>query len=532
MGRKGQLVMERRTVTSEQSEQDIRLDILNTLLTTPHRALDKTWPVWSEMAEKDPLFFMHLAAWHGDNGEVRDHKEMFIVALCLSGRQQLREVGLALLPRLAPYQIARIVDFIHCRYDYEFTSKRMKIKGQIKDMPVKTGKYVRTGLGRNIPGSLRKEVRRYLHEREAKPSWFDSCVLRYRDDMKRLYRLLRINRSDRAQGILFEDRIPSDSKLVALRALRDAKTPADQARIIVANGIPYTVASTLVDAMTPTILVALIEVMSDQELINSMGSLKRRGAFDNDDIKKMIHDRLGSAKTGKRVAAMKGSVAIKASGVDEETKKALEDVSDAQVKSKGSIKRPTALLVDKSTSMSVAIDIGKRIGAMLSAVMADGVDLFAYAFDTAPYPIEPKGTSLADWEREFELISANGATCCGAGIQALIRNKQRVEQIIMVTDEGHNRTPPFLGSLEEYGQMFGVPHVVFLKCGRHCDKLEGPLERAGHSYDAYEFDGDYTSLPGLIPFLTKGSQLDLMMDIMEYPLPKRRAYATDKVAVA
>ena len=78
-------------------EQDIRLDLLNTLLTTPHRQLDKVAPVHREMVAKDPLFYVRLAAWYADHGDVRDHKEMFVITLALSDFEGHRDVGLAML---------------------------------------------------------------------------------------------------------------------------------------------------------------------------------------------------------------------------------------------------------------------------------------------------------------------------------------------------------------------------------------------------------------------------------------------------
>ena len=53
------------------NEQDLRLGMLNTLLTTPHRQLDKLWPVHEEMVQKDPRFYVRLAAWYADHGDVR-----------------------------------------------------------------------------------------------------------------------------------------------------------------------------------------------------------------------------------------------------------------------------------------------------------------------------------------------------------------------------------------------------------------------------------------------------------------------------
>lgn len=94
------------------TEQDLRLSLLNTLLTTPHRDLAALYPLHREMMDGDPRFYTRLAAWYADKGDVRDHGEMFVVNLCLSAFEGHREVGLALLRRLPPYQVARVVDFI------------------------------------------------------------------------------------------------------------------------------------------------------------------------------------------------------------------------------------------------------------------------------------------------------------------------------------------------------------------------------------------------------------------------------------
>src|SRR5438270_8161796 len=96
-------------------EQDLRLRLLNTLLTTPHRKLDEVHPVHAQMVRNDPRFYVRLAAWYFDRGDVRDHKEMFIVTLVLSDFPGHRDVGLALLRQLPPYEVARVLDFINGR---------------------------------------------------------------------------------------------------------------------------------------------------------------------------------------------------------------------------------------------------------------------------------------------------------------------------------------------------------------------------------------------------------------------------------
>src|SRR4029077_18900045 len=115
------------------------------------------------------------------------HKEMFIIALALSPFEGHRDVGLALLRKLPPYQLARVGDFIHGRKDtkrkvVEEPADPAKPKAKArgpgrhteagKAGPKKKGKVVREvggdfGLFRSVPRSLRTEVARYLAEREA-----------------------------------------------------------------------------------------------------------------------------------------------------------------------------------------------------------------------------------------------------------------------------------------------------------------------------------------------------------------------------
>jgi hypothetical protein len=505
------------------TEQDLRLNILNTLLTTPHRKLAEVWPVHQDMAQKDPRFYVRLAAWYNDHGEVRDHKEMFVINLALSNFPGHRDVGLALLRNLPPYEVARVVDFIHGRK----TNRKVRAASPTKkeetapETPVKTV-VEEFGLFRNPPRALRTEVTRYLREREGDPDWFDSTVLNARKGVKRLYALLHIAPAERAQKVLFDEAPPADSRLFALRELARAADPAEQARAIVDHQIPYRVAATVVRQMTPTVLLALIERMSPQELINNLASLQRRGALDNPDLKGLIEGKLEEAKSGERVSAFKAEEAVKAApGLSADVRRQLEGVADAQVKAKGRIRRPTALLIDKSGSMHQAIELGKRIGAMISAICER--ELFVYAFDTVAYPVERAGDDLAAWERALQGITAGGGTSCGAAVEYLRRKRQYVEQFILVTDEEENTPPLFVDSLRKYCQELKAdPTVCFVRTPNGRNHLEERCRQTGISADAFRFTGDYYALPNLVPLLTRPSRLELLMEIMDYPLPVRK----------
>ena len=506
------------------NEQDLRLELLNTLLTTPHRALDALYPLHRQMIERDPLFYARLAAWYDKNGDVRDHREMFVVNLCLSHFDGHRAVGLALLRRMAPYQVARVVDFIKgtpapktkvakapvaAKVGTKTATKTATKKARVKAQP--------QGLGVNVPRSMKTEIAAYLRGREATPAAFDSAVLHARGALKRLYAGLHIAPGPRAQAILFEDNPPEDSSLFALKLIAGEENPAAQARALAEFKIPFRVAVSVIKNLTPMTLAALINAMSPQEVVNNLAALKKRGAWDNADLKSLIEAKLAQGQNDGRVSAFKAKVAAQAAGADDELTAQLDAITQARVESKGRISRPTALLIDKSGSMEVAIEIGKQLGAMISTICEGG--LWVYAFDTMAYPVEVAGESIVEWEGALKGIKAGGATSCGAAIAWMERKEQRVEQIIMVTDERENNAPRFRDALKKYQDAQKVAvELVFVKVGGAGEALERDCEALGVPFRAFDFAGDYYALTNLLPLLTRPSMLELLMEILEFPL--------------
>jgi hypothetical protein len=339
--------------------------------------------------------------------------------------------------------------------------------------------------------------------------------------MKRMYALLHVKPSRRAQRILFDEDPPRNSTLYALKQIGQARSPAEQARVILERRIPYRVASAVVKKMTPSVLAALVEVMTPQELINNMGSLRRHGVFQNNDLKALAEKKLETAKDDERVSAYKAKKAVEKAGVSEDLAEKLDAVTDAQIKGRGEIKRPTALLIDKSGSMEEAIELGKRIGAMISSLCSS--DLFVYAFDTVAYPIQVKGSDLSDWESAMKGICSCGGTSCGVALEWMRKKSQYVEQILMVTDGGENTAPYFVESLKRYMRdVKSHPNVCIVKVGYPTERLERECQKAAVECETFHFQGDYYALPNLVRLLSKPTRVDLLMEIMEYRLPRRK----------
>lgn len=472
------------------TEKDLRLEMLNSLLTTPHRKLEKVAEVHKDMLELDPIFYGHLAVWYHANGEVRDHQEVFVASLLASDLAIHREAGFVLLQSLPPYQVARVISFM---------------KSHLK----------------RVPRSTKTAVTTFLRTREQNERLFDRAALRAKKAMKSLYAGLHIRPDTRADLVLFKNCPPEGSLAAVVKQLAAETVPGEQAKVIATHKIPYTIAVGAVRKMTPSVLVALIDGMSPAEVINNLKSLQARGAMDCPEVKQLIEGKLEAARSDKRVSAYKAKVAAKVATVDRETADKLALITQDQVKAKGRIKRPTALLVDKSSSMHAAIELGKQIAALISGIADE--QLVVYAFDTLPYEIKAQGTDIIDWERAFENIKSSGATSIGSPLEAMRARQQKVEQIVLITDQGDNTPPYFVDAYERYARELAVaPNVLIVKVGCACDFVERGLRNSRVQVDTFTFTGDYYSLPNLIPMLSRPSRLDLLLEILETPLPSRK----------
>jgi hypothetical protein len=525
-----------------QEEGDLRVKILNTFMTCDHRNTETSMKVHQEVQSKDPLFYAHLACWYRKNGELRDVNEVFSALLATDSYLPNREVGLALFREQAPFMKKRILGFIKGKTVKvrEKTGKKIEVevsgskgKGKKKKMidEVKiTEKKV--GLNKTLPTAFKTEVTRYLRWLESQPEKFDTVAIRSAKDLKALYAShgLQIKPSPRAQQILFEKKYPEDSKLNVFEKVTSAKTPEEAAKLIVENKIPYTVAVGLVDKITPSVLVALISAMSPQELINNVASLEEKGAMDNPEVKKLIQAKLGKAEKAKGVATLKSKTAAATGRVkDVEVLKHLDKVADEQVKKSGTIKVPTAIFVDQSGSMNKAIEIGKRCAALLSGVTV--ADLHVVCFNTAATPLTTEDKTLTGWERAFAPVHANGGTSVGCALDYLMRREHVVEQIVIITDEGENQAPYFTDVFALYKEKTKVtPHVVIINVHGTATSMSDrtlhvSLDSARITYDMYKpTNSDYYGLPGLVTLLSRKSKLDLVYEIMDFPLLARRDF--------
>jgi len=471
------------------NEVDTRVEILRSILRSPHGDVEELAVLHMQAFERDAEFYAHFAAWYRDKGEVRDHRHLFTAQLLTAPLEyiEFRPVGRALLFTLSVRETARTV------------------------------KYARTFLG-GAPRYLRKSVELCLRKLENNENAFDNAVVLHKRSMKSLYASLHIKPSEKAQQILFDEVPPEGSKPWVVKQLRKLP-PVEAARFIVRYRVPYLVAVGAVSKVTPTVAIALLEQMSPQEMLNNLSSLERRGLLSDPEVRKLAEEKIEAAKQDKRISTLKMDLA--AQRVDKQLAAKVKEARDERVEQKVEIALPTALFIDKSGSMAPAIEAGKQIAALVAPIAKAG--LWVVAFDTVAREIKSQGTSMSDWERAFKHIKSDGGTSVGSALEILRRRRIAVEQIVIVTDEEENTAPMLADVYKRYRDELNVdPSFIIVRVRSQSPLLEDQLNDVGAMCSRFEFEGDYYSLTNLLPLLSGRGLIDLVDEILSYPLPNSR----------
>ncbi|MBX3171651.1 MAG: hypothetical protein KF760_29850 [Candidatus Eremiobacteraeota bacterium] len=461
-------------------ELSARQTLINSFLEASHGRLQAQGEKHARALELDPALYGHLSRWYQQNGTLRDHHELFGAHLLNARDPEFRSHAKVLVQTLRPYQLARLV-----RYSKEVLKNRNR--------------------------SLKSAVLYYLQRREADPLWFDECVLRDRRSMRYLYATLHIRPGLRAQQVLFQEKPPADSRLRVLRQLHGLRSnPRLQAQLIRDYRIQFTTALGVAGPLVPELLESLVYVMTPQQLINNLGFLQRRGALEVPALRARVMEKIQLAKTESRVHDAKSLTALKHLAPDPGLRRELLEMSQTRLRSRGTISKPTALLVDKSGSMEVCVEIGKMLACLCSTIAE--APLFVEAFDGDSFTVSCQEPTFEAWEKAFRHIRADGWTSLGAPLRKL-RDK-RFEQILLISDGEENTQPFFCEELRKTGRDI---EVIWLKVGGSSQtSLEHSAQRLGVNLRTIPFQGDYYNLPNLVPLLcTKDT---LVSEILEVPL--------------
>lgn len=488
-----------------------RNDFITAMGQSPHGDLSVYADMVASARRRDQEFLAHAIAWNEINGKVRDARIAFpVLSLeteaasklltlpgCLVG--ELVENSWAHILMQSPRDLAR---------GYRFALSRPNFKRR---------------------GTFRDYICRYLRAREDEPNWWDRTVVQHRSSVKELYALAHVKPSAHAQRILFESNYPGGSVFAAIRDLSAMSAP-DAASTIVKHRLPFLIIRGALGkkAKEPDLLMAMIQSMSPTELVTSAKTLEDMGMKLHPQTRAAFEEGLKKVATSKK-QVLKTSVA--AEKVSVETREKLAAVQEKQVKALGP-EGDWLVFGDCSGSMHTAIEAARFVAGTLAGAIKGRVHLVFG--NTEPRYFDATGKTLDEIKKETRLVSANGGTSIGCGLDYIMKKGHVVNGIVLVTDCGENSYPLFVPTYQAYCKRFGIEpgiYVVLLK-GDAPALLEG-LKVAGVAAtisDMRTAGVDYHSLPNLVMTM-RANRYSLLDDIMETKLvtvaevlrPKRKA---------
>ena len=506
------------TKTTKASEKTAfnKQSMISELIKSKHGDLMDYVPITSEAAKKEAEFLAHLISWNLIKGEIRDSKiALPVINLRFLKKEdsEFAENAIASLLTLDPRNLVKSYKF-----SKELTKTGMNITGGHRRM-------------------LEEGIRQYIAVREENIPWWNKTAVQHRESLKELYAVSHYKPSDYAQKILFRTLYDEKTgkyvkvdypKNSIFQKIADLKkmTPSEAAGTILNYNIPFQIALGALGAKkeefekNPEFLLALMNGMSGQQLINSTKFLTSVGVFNSKMLKSEYEKAFKKATKDKKVSTLKASKAMKTleedPGFDPEILEKLSKLQDTKIAQK-TIDGDWVILGDASGSMNTAIKLAKEIASYISKSVAGKVYLIF--FDNQPRVFDVTGKTLAEIEKDSKHVVASGCTACGCGLQYLLDRGIIVNGIALISDGGDNTVPYFHQAYPKYCVKMGIePTVYFYRLQGEHDSLSGYCKSENIPFELFDMDKtDYYALPNLVATM-KTSRYSLMDEIMTIPL--------------
>lgn len=484
------------------------------LMQVSHRNYGEMVPQWREALREDPDFFACACVHIYNETKIRDQADVACITLLQapSTYPLYREAGRCMLlgnrvyqtdvsvSGLPPFRIFRVWDYVR--------------KSDVK-----------------IPTLLKSTMRDYLAALEANDAWFDAVALRNRKALKAAYKYHHVKPSDRAQVILFDEKPPADSKLGVLKEIANEQNPRDQARLVIQHKIPYTVAASVLPKMNAAVAVALIDVMSPQEALNSIGWVKQSGILEIAEVREAFEAKVSRATASVATAEHRKSAQTTDEGLHAAVEKARQKAVDQE---KHRIEKATLFMGDASSSMDRYFNVMQQIGSRVMPI-CDG-EFSCTLFSDFAQELKVPGNTLTDWQAAFKGKRANGWTNMQAGLDLALKNGFMPEQVIVITDGGENRgtyvrndVGSFARALSRYAdETQSNPNVIVVGLrntnGDYDNRFARSIRDAGFNVDEFpppEGEYDYNLFDQIVAVCGGPPAVTLVQRIMETVLPRR-----------
>lgn len=248
-------------------------------------------------------------------------------------------------------------------------------------------------------------------------------------------------------------------QLQALQKLRTTRNPASQIHQIEKGKLPYSVVTSILQP-TRQIWEALMFQMPMFAMLRHLNAMDRAGVFAKKKNIAYVTRRLTDAEALRQSRILPFRF-VKAYETVQRTelREALEQAVELSIHNLPPLPGRTAIFLDRSGSMQGDY---LRIGSVLALALykqTRGSSLF-WLFDQRVQDAHPAldRAILA----QADQIRAQGGTDTGRPVRELREAEERVDRIIMITDEQQNEGSPFYAELERYRRTMNPQLQAFI----------------------------------------------------------------------
>jgi len=479
--------------------------LYNSLMQVPHRDYAPLVSAFSDALVEHPAFASRAAVYVALNSKIRDQVDCAIIALLQADPNfiEYRNAGQALLlgnavyntapydvDGLPPYRIFRINDFIQ--------KSDNKITRRMKDI-----------------------MTDYMLAVQEDSMWFDSLVLLNRSNVKSAYRHYHIPMNELSKAVLYDDNPPEDSKLAVLKVIANSDNPKEQAKLVIEHQIPYKVAQSVLGGFSPIVSIALIDVMTPTEALNSRAWVEKSGILEIPEVRDAYTAKLKKATKSVASADFRKS----AQGSDVGLQSAINEAKETSVAKDARIGGQTDIWLDVSQSMNKAIEITPRFASRIWPLCDDPV-LIAHNVTAWEITVKDTGNPLQDVTNALHGTRAGGGTQFAPALAKSRELGRTPQRIVMLTDGGENgygNRPGLAEALARYESETGIlPQLTMIEVrgpNYNADVLSERLNAVGYEIEKFVFNDDYYLFDQVTAFLQGETPKSLVENIMEVELP-------------
>jgi hypothetical protein len=483
-----------------------RSEILNKLNLSLHGDLAAYQGVIGAACRQDPEFTAHLIAFDYTNGQIKDSK-IALPVITLATREfpdEFVENSLAHLAMQSPREILRALKF-----------------------------SATLSMARRRDNAMKRMIHTYLDNRASEPGKWNRLASRHRRSLKSLYALTHAKIPAWAADVLFNGNPAAGTIFADIKNLSKMSPAQVAATIQKWHLSPLVVSGAMTGAKAAQENAAVVQAgmdqMSDTEIVTRAASLEKKGLSRDATLKDTFRKKVSKATTSKK-ATLKTSVAAD-EVEDEGLKTMLRELQERQIQAQKDagrgIEGDWLVIVDRSQSQEIAIELGAHVGAAISKFVTGRVWLVFCNGDVTP--VEVTGKTLDEIKGQTKFIFANGGTSYGVGLAWAMDKKLNIDGIAIVGDGGENTLPIFATVYQNFKRQTDKQVPVYLyrtfvdaryAVGNGNPRQFGDfMKQAGVQFTEYDLTAgtDYYALPNLVQGMS-ASRFGVTEKIMACPL--------------